>query len=197
MRILYFHQHFSTPKGSAGIRSYEMSRQLIARGHQVTMVCGRYVGGNSGLDASFVNGCRRGVVDGIDVIEFDLAYSNSANFLARTDIFLKYVIRSIGLIWTEPYDLLFATTTPLPAGIPGIFARWLRPKRFVFEVRDLWPALPKAMKVITNPLVLCAMSVLEWVSYRFAHRLIGLSPGIVDGIIRRGVSRDRVALVPN
>jgi glycosyltransferase involved in cell wall biosynthesis len=53
------------------------------------------------------------------------------------------------------------------------------------------------MEVITNPVVLWAMGVLEWVSYRSAHRLVGLSPGIVDGIARRGVPRERIALIPN
>lgn len=197
MNILYFHQHFSTPQGAVGIRSYEMARRLVARGHQVTMVCGSYGGGETGLALPFVNGRRRGRVDGINVIEFDLAYSNSDGFVKRAMTFVKFALRSIGLAMTERYDLLFATTTPLTAGIPGIFSRWLRGKPFVFEVRDLWPELPKAMGVIRNPLVLGAMSVLEWASYRSAHRLIGLSPGIVDGIAHRGVARERIALVPN
>jgi glycosyltransferase involved in cell wall biosynthesis len=98
---------------------------------------------------------------------------------------------------TERCDVIFATTTPLTAGIPGICARWLLGRRFVFEVRDLWPELPRAMGVIRNPLILALMSGLEWVSYRSAHRLIGLSPGIVEGIVRRGVPRERIALVPN
>ncbi|WP_322981958.1 glycosyltransferase family 4 protein [Pseudomonas sp. C11] len=197
MKVLYFHQHFSTPKGAVGIRSYEMARRLIARGHQVTMVCGSYGGGDTGLVQSFVGGKRRGHVDGIDIIEFDLAYSNSDGFLKRAMTFFTFAMRSIGLALTERYDLVFATTTPLTAGIPGIFARWLRGKPFIFEVRDLWPELPKAMGVIRNPLVLWAMSILEWASYRSAHRLIGLSPGIVDGIAKRGVARDRIALIPN
>lgn len=197
MKVLYFHQHFSTPKGAVGIRSYEMARRLIARGHQVTMVCGSYGGGDTGLVQPFVGGKRRGTVYGIDIVEFDLAYSNNDGFLKRAMTFLVFAMRSIGLALTERYDLVFATTTPLTAGIPGIFARWLRGKPFVFEVRDLWPELPKAMGVIRNPLVLWAMSILEWVSYRSAHRLIGLSPGIVDGIVKRGVARERVALIPN
>jgi len=197
MKVLYFHQHFSTPKGSAGIRSYEMARRLIARGHQVTMVCGSYGGGETGLAEPFTNGRRRGVVDGIDIVEFDLAYSNADGLAKRALTFLKFAARSIGLAFTEKYDLVFATTTPLTAGIPGIFARWFRGKPFVFEVRDLWPELPRAMGVIKNPLVLGAMSVLEWASYRSAHRTIGLSPGIVDGIAHRGVHRDRIAMVPN
>ncbi len=186
MRILYFHQHFVTPKGSGGTRSYEMAKRLIVRGHSVVMVCGNYSGGDTGLSAPFVQGFRRGFVDGIDVIEFDLAYSNSDSFVKRSFIFLKYVFRSLKLVFSENYDLIFATTTPLTAGIPGIVGRWFRGKPFVFEVRDLWPELPKAMGVITNPLVLLAMSLLEWLSYRSANRLIGLSPGIVDGIAKRG-----------
>ncbi|ACK53884.1 glycosyltransferase family 4 protein [Thauera aminoaromatica] len=197
MRVLYFHQHFSTPKGAAGIRSYEMARRLVARGHQVTMVCGSYGLGETGLSAPFAKGVRRGNVDGIDIVEFDLAYSNADGFVKRAMTFVKFALRSVKLALTERYDVVFATTTPLTAGIPGIFARWLRGKPFVFEVRDLWPELPKAMGVIRNPLVLGAMSFLEWASYRSAHRLVGLSPGIVEGIARRGVPRERITLVPN
>ncbi len=161
------------------------------------MVCGSYGGGQTGLEGPFVGGKRKGTVDGIEIIEFDLAYSNSDGLFARTLSFLKFAFRSIGLALTERYDLVFATTTPLTAGIPGIFARWLRNKPFVFEVRDLWPELPKAMGVIRNPLILSAMSLLEWASYRSAHRVIGLSPGIVDGIAHRGVARDRITMIPN
>lgn len=197
MKIIYFHQHFSTPKGSAGIRSYEMARRLLAHGHQVTMVCGSYGAGATGLVAPFVRGSRRGIVDGIEVIEFDLAYSNSDGFIKRAGTFLKFALRSIGLALTEKYDVVFATSTPLTAGIPGVFARWFRGKPFVFEVRDLWPELPRAMGVIRNPVVLWGMGVLEWVSYHSANRLIGLSPGIVEGISQRGVQRDRIAIIPN
>lgn len=197
MKVLYFHQHFSTPKGSVGTRSYAMARHLLQRGHQVTMVCGSYGGGETGLSMPFAQGSRRGWVDDIEVIEFDLAYSNHDGIVKRARTFVRFAWRSVRLALTEHFDLLFATTTPLTAGIPGIFARWLRGKPFVFEVRDLWPELPRAMGAIRNPLVLGAMSVLEWASYRSAHRLIGLSPGIVDGITRLGVPRSRIALIPN
>jgi glycosyltransferase involved in cell wall biosynthesis len=197
MKVLYFHQHFSTPRGSTGIRSYELAMRLLARGHQVTMVCGSYSGGETGLTAPFARGRRRGRVDGIDVVELDLAYANAHGFLRRSWTFLRFALRSVVLALTERYDVVFATSTPLTAGIPGIFARWLRGKPFVFEVRDLWPELPRSMGVIRNPVALGAMSLLEWVSYRSANRLIGLSPGIVDGIARQGVDERRIAMVPN
>src|SRR5437764_119402 len=147
MKVLYFHQHFSTPGGSTGIRSYEMAKALIARGHEVVMICGRYHGGKSGLDGPFIRGKRKGIVEGIKVVEFDLAYSNDDSLIKRSKLFLLFAFRSVALALTAQCDLIFATTTPLTAGIPGIFARWFRMKPFVFEVRDLWPELPKAMGV--------------------------------------------------
>ncbi|NKG38766.1 glycosyltransferase family 4 protein [Acinetobacter johnsonii] len=197
MKILYFHQHFSTPKGSAGIRSYAMAQSLIRNGHQVMMVCGSFGAGQTGLTQPFNKGMRRGMVDGIDIIEFELPYSNALSFLKRILIFLSFAFKSIKVALTEQYDVVFATTTPLTAGIPGIFAKWFRRKPFVFEVRDLWPELPKAMGVIKNPIVLWMMSVLEWTSYHSADRLVGLSPGIVDGIIKRGIAPEKVASIPN
>lgn len=197
MHVLYFHQHFSTPQGSAGTRSFEMAQALIRAGHSVTMVCGSYAQGRTGLADPFAKGRRRGVVDGIDIIEFNLDYGNHMGTMQRVSVFAKFAVGSIGVALREPADVVFATTTPLTAGIPGIFARWLQRKPFVFEVRDLWPELPKAMGVITNPVILWLMSLLEWVSYRSADRLIGLSPGIVEGIANRGVDRTRIAMVPN
>lgn len=197
MKILYFHQHFSTLDGSTGTRSYEMARKLIERGHQVTMVCGSGQMAKSGLGGEPVKGMRQGMVDGIRVIELHLPYSNYDSLPKRAMIFLRFAWRSVGLALRLDYDLLFATSTPLTAGIPGIFASLLRRKPFVFEVRDLWPELPREMGVITNPVVLAAMGMLEWMSYHCAQGCIGLSPGIVKGIVRRGISSQRVAMIPN
>mgnify|MGYP000471007533 CR=1 FL=1 len=197
MKVLYFHQHFSTPQGSTGTRSYEMARRLISRGHEVTMVCGSYGGGKTGLEGAFRKGYRNGVVDEIDVIEFNLGYSNKDGFLKRVFTFLKFALASIYVALSHKYDLVFATSTPLTAGIPGIFAKIFRRKPFVFEVRDLWPELPREMGVITNPVILKLMSWLEWCSYHSANACIGLSPGIVGGIKSRNISNECIEMIPN
>src|SRR3546814_4825361 len=94
---------------------------------------------------------------------YEMRISDWSSDVCSSDLatFLKFVLRTVRLIFTERYDLLFATTTPLTVGVPGIAARWLLRKPFVFEVRDLWPELPRAMGVIRNPIVLRALSLLE------------------------------------
>jgi len=197
LRVLYFHQYFSTPEGAAGTRSYEVAQVLVARGHQVTMVCGS--GARLRIPKlKVVGGCMLGSLAGIDVIQYDLPYSNRDSFLKRATTFMRFAIRSVGVAFSAEYDLIYASSTPLTASIPGVVAKLARRgKPFVFEVRDLWPELPKAMGVIRNPLVLAAMSVLEWLSYRCADFCIGLAPGIVDGIRRVGPRGLEVEMIPN
>lgn len=161
------------------------------------MVCGSSKMSSSGLQGEPVKGMRRGTVDGIDIIEICLPYSNYDTLIKRSWIFLRFAWRSIGLALRLNYDMLFATSTPLTAGIPGIIARIIRRKPFIFEVRDLWPELPRAMGVIQNPIILHAMGALEWVSYHAAVGCIGLSPGIVNGIVKRGILQNNVVMVPN
>ncbi|MEM9116398.1 MAG: glycosyltransferase family 4 protein [Cyanobacteria bacterium P01_F01_bin.56] len=198
MRILYLHQHFTTIQGSSGTRSYEMSRYLLSQGHDVTIVCGSYQLGVTGLSKKDISkGVRRGYVEDIEVIEIDIPYSNYDNFLKRTLKFLTFAVKSTLIALREPCDLVFATSTPLTIAIPGIIAKWLRRKTFVFEVRDLWPELPQAMGVIKNPLILAAMSLLELVAYRSADRCIALAPGIAKGIQRRGVAKEKIVVIPN
>lgn len=197
MRVLYFHQHFTTPDGSSGTRSYEISKRLLASGHSVTMVCGAAALSKSGLSGPFLKGRREGSVDGIYVIELELPYSNYQSFLRRSLTFLRFAFRSVILALRLDYDVVFATSTPLTAAVPGIAARWLRRKPFVFEVRDLWPELPRAMGVIRNPLALLLMDWLEHVAYHSAYSCVALSPGIAQGITRRGVRESRVVMAPN
>ncbi|MDR3691846.1 MAG: glycosyltransferase family 4 protein [Fimbriimonas sp.] len=199
MRVLYFHQHFSTRAGAAGTRSYEMAKRLIERGHSVTMVCASNRMGQSGLTGDFIRGSRSGLVEGIEVIEFDLGYSNRLSFVKRVVVFLQYAVRSTRLALKEEYDLLFATSAPLTAAIPGIAMKSLRREKrpFVFEIRDPWPDSPRALGAIKNPIVLGLMEWLETLAYRAADGYIALSPGMVQAFTKKGVPKERVAMIPN
>lgn len=195
MRVLYFHQHFTTPSLGGGIRSYEFAQALIRRGHSVTMVCGKSRSLN--LPPTERKGVFRGDVDGIDVVQLDLPYSNYDGFFRRAWTFVRFGLGCVRIALRGKYDLLFATSTPLTAGIPGIVAKIFRKKiPFVFEVRDLWPELPKALG-LKNPLLLAGMSALELASYRAADACIGLSPGICEGIARRSPPGRAIKMIPN
>jgi glycosyltransferase involved in cell wall biosynthesis len=136
------------------------------------------------------------LVDGIDVVEYQIGYSTSDSIPTRIRKFLRFGAAATKVALKQDYDLIFATSTPLTAAVPGILARLIRSKPFVFEVRDLWPELPKALGVTSRPL-LWAMGVLEWLAYHTADRVIGLAPGIIQGITKRGIPVQRTVMIPN
>jgi glycosyltransferase involved in cell wall biosynthesis len=198
MKILYFHQYFCTPEGNSGIRSYCMAKHLVDSGHQVTMVYAESPRLKSPITIPYVNGQRRGNFEGIDLIEFNLKYNNKLSLIKRAMIFVRFSLKCIKLIFTEDFDLVYATSTPLTAGIPGIVMKLLGKKKiFVFEVRDLWPELPKVMGIVKNKIVLSLMSLLEYLSYNLADACVALSPGISDGITKRLKKNTPVYLIPN
>jgi len=194
MRVLYLHQHFTTPEKGGGTRSYELAKRLVARGHSVCVVCGEFA--KLDLMPTAQKEISRGIIDGINVIQISLHYSTSDGISKRVRTYLRFALISVRIALREDYDVLFATSTPLTAGVPGIVMKLFRNKKFIFEVRDLWPALPRALG-LKNPFLLWGMSILEWLSYRFANACIGLAPGICNGIARRSSKNKKIELVPN
>jgi glycosyltransferase involved in cell wall biosynthesis len=67
----------------------------------------------------------------------------------------------------------------------------------VFEVRDLWPAVPIAIGAIKSPVAKWAALRLERFAYRHATRIVALAPGMAREIIATGYPAERVAVIPN
>lgn len=138
MNILYYHQYFKFPYQAGGTRSFEIASELISRGHNVTMVCS-YDKAFSTLKET-AKDRYEGAVNGLKIIAFDIPYDNKMGLFKRAVAFAKFALRSASLVFTEKYDLLFATSTPISTAFPGILAKIFRPsKKFVFEIRDPWP----------------------------------------------------------
>ncbi len=194
MRITYLHQYFTTPDGATGTRSYEMARRLVARGHRVTMICS-----DAQLPAPLkaARGVRRTTIDGIELRIIPVAYTNEMRTRERVQSFLRFALRASVEAARTPADLVFASSTPLTIALPGIVGRVVRRAPMVFEVRDLWPEMPIAMGALRGRLPIAVARAVEWIAYHAARHVIALSPGMADGVARRGVNRDRISVVPN
>lgn len=194
MRILYLHQHFSTPGGATATRSFAMARALAARGHALTLACGSYEGAETGLAGPFRRGRREGSVDAFRVVEFAIPCGNSQGLRARAGAFLRYAARAAGLALAGRFDLMLASSTPLSVALPALLARRLRALPFVFEIRDPWPELPRAMG-LGSPGLWWAMDRLADAACRQARAVVALSEGMAETARARGARR--VAVLPN
>ena len=180
MHILYIHQHFATPSGSTGTRSYEFARRWIKAGHQVTMLTGHYDIGGLELGKGLI---QEQIIDGIRVIIVGIKYSNEQSFSRRIISFLCFIILSIyAALKTKGVDVIYATSTPLTVGIPALAAKWFQRIPFVFEVRDQWPEIPMELGIVKNRFLIRVLLWLERLIYENSEAIVALSPGMAEGV---------------
>lgn len=191
MKVLYIHQYFITPKEPGGTRSYWFSKELIKQDYKVTVITSR----SPGLQKEFV---KREVIDGINVIYIKNSYSNNMGIIARAISFIKFMLYSIIVALREKdVNLVYATSTPLTIGFPALILKWFKAKKYIFEVRDLWPEVPIQMGGVKNKLIQKILYRFEKIIYNNAEHIIALSPGMFDGVIAQGISKDKVSVIPN
>ena len=194
MRIVYLHQYFVTPDMPGIVRSYEMARRLVAMGHEVHMVT---TDQRLNADADSQPKWRVTNEAGIVVHWTAVPYDNTQNYSDRVRAFLTFAWRAARKTIELRGDVIFATSTPLTIAIPALLATWRTRKPLVFEVRDLWPAVPIAIGALRNPLAKWAARLLERTAYRNSRRVIALAPGMGEEIAATGYPRDRITIIPN
>lgn len=195
MHVAYIHQHFVSPNGSAGTRSYEMGQRLMRAGHRVSLVCG--ANDNDALTGGSTERLVKLEVDGLPLFCINEPYSNKMSFARRVLAFGRFARRATSVVSDLKPDLVFASSTPLTAGIPGMKVTRRLGVPFVFEVRDLWPELPIAIGAVKNPLLIWRLRRLEKQIYFSARHIIALAPGMKKGICRTGYPEDHITMIPN
>ncbi len=173
MNIVYFYQYFGTPKGGWSTRVYEMTRRWVAAGHRVTVVTSLYDKSDLKADG-FIT---RFDFEGVQVILVNVKLSNDHGFAARVASFLLYALVSVFYALRLPCDVCIASSGPITVGLSGLAAKLVRRKRFVFEIRDIWPDGAVQLGVLTNPAVIRAARWFEKLCYRAADLVVACSPG--------------------
>jgi glycosyltransferase involved in cell wall biosynthesis len=195
MHILYIHQHFATPKGSSGTRSYEFAKRWVKAGHKVTLITGRYDIGGLELGKGLI---QKQSIEEINVVVVGTTYSNKQSYLRRIISFLCFMFLSIYAgLRTKAVDVTYATSTPLTVGIPAMVLKWLKRVPFIFEVRDQWPEIPIKLGIIRNKIVIKLLLILEKSIYKSAASIVALSPGMADDIRSILKKEKPIYIIPN
>ena len=199
MKILYFHQYFATRESATATRSFELAKRFVERGHQVTMVSSVAQlpkdGGPGSAGSRFI---VRDTIDGIDLVLLNVPYSNYFSYPLRLAAFGLFTAGAslAGPLLPRP-DVVFASSTPLSIGIPGLLTARLRGAPFVFELRDLWPDVPIALGALRSRPLIVGARRLENQLYHGAARIVVLSEASRDALLARGVPHDKLVFVPN
>ncbi len=190
MKIIYLHQYFHTPEMAGSTRSYETARRLVKDGNEVHMI-------TSDQTLNCNKKYRLEIIEGIKVHWIKNAYNNKFSYEKRIISFLKFIFKSTYTSLNIDCDIIFATSTPLTIAIPALILAFIKRKPFIFEVRDMWPDLPIATGAISNKFIIFCVKKLELITYKRASHIIALAPGMRKDIIRKGINKNKVSVIPN
>ncbi|MBF6612329.1 MAG: glycosyltransferase family 4 protein [Chloroflexi bacterium] len=200
MRLLLFTQYYPPEVGATQTRAYEMCRYLVSQGHQVTVIT-EVPNHPSGVIPPAYTGkiSERRTEEGIDVLRLWVWASAEKSFKSRMRFYLSYMAMAAlaGTLLRGKYDAIYATSPPLFVGAAGVAVALLRRIPFVFEVRDLWPESAVALGELSSPKAIRAAEKLEGFLYSRARRIVVVTEGIRRELWERGISTNKLALIPN
>src|SRR5437867_2167921 len=192
MKIVYFYQYYSSPEGSWGTRVHEFARRWVEWGHDVTVVSGIYY--KSDLKAERL--VEEQVYEGVKVKVLNILISNKQPLRKRLWAFIMYSALSSWYALTLDADVVIASSGPITVGLPGLIARYLRGRKLVFEVRDLWPEGMIQLGILGNRTAQRMAYWFERRCYWAATLIVTLSPDMSRWIeVRYGFTN--TATVPN
>ena len=143
------------------------------------------------FDIAQIEGCR--------VVRVRVATSPKKTYWSRLAFYASFALMALAARprLARRYDVVLATSPPLPAAGAGwLLARWTR-AQFVLDVRDLWPKAAVALGELSQGAAYRAAERLEARLYRDAARILLTTRGFADDLGARGVAAAKLAYVPN
>lgn len=192
MRIVILYQYFGTPGGSWSTRCYELARRWVRMGDEVTVITSPY----DKSDIKPRGYIHRTEIEGIKLVVINSGDSNTLPIHKRMFRAVMFAISASYQAATIPSDIVIASSGPITIGIPALIAKWFRGRRFVFEVRDLWPQGAIEHGLIRGRFMEHLSYGFEGLCYRNAELVVAASIGMEDSIRRRH-PRTRTLVIPN
>ena len=201
MRLLFFTQHFPPEVGATQTRMHHFARHMAKKGHQVTVITEVPNHPKGIVFEGYKNQMvQRTVEDGFEVIRLGGYTSPRKSFLRRVLFYGSYMVNAIlaGLFLTRGrYDVIFATSPPLPVVLSAYVVSRLKRCPFVMDVRDIWPALAVSLGELRSQATIRGAEKLERFLYAKAAAITCVTRSFVDDVISKGADPAKVHFLPN
>ncbi len=202
MRIVWLCHYFAPEIGAPQARLLETSRAFREQGHDVAVVTcfPNHPTGTLQPEDRGVRS-RRDEMDGV-------AVHRCWSFVTPNRGFVKKLVGHLTFMFTAFGGLRRAAREGRPDVVivssPTFFSVFtayvwcgLRRVPWVFEVRDLWPAIFVELGVLRSRVLVWMLERMELFLYRRATAVVTVTQAFADDIERRGIPRGKLATVRN
>ena len=198
MKILFFCSNFYPETAASANRTYAHAKEWVKLGNQVTIVTcfPNYPLGKifPGYKLKFR---QVEYIDGIKVVRIASYFAENKGIIKRVLSYLSYGLHAClhGLL--EPCDVVIGTS-PQPFNLlPARCISFWKRKKFVFELRDIWPESIMAVGAMRHNKVLEVLK--KWIYYLYvkADLIVVVTESFKRELIEQKIPSDKIFVVKN
>jgi len=200
IEILIISQFFEPEFGAASSRITGLSKHLVKIGCNVSVITG-YPSYPLGIvyNTHIGNNTPENIY-GITVYRVWSFINPGKSNILRIINFISFMISSIirGLRIAKHCDVIFVSSPPLIIGLSGWFLSKLFRKKFVFDIRDIWPSVAiEAGEFKENSvLVIIAKTIASFI-YKHANHLTPVTEKKRSKLIQAGINEEKITTIHN
>ena len=198
MKLLFLTDNFPPEVNAPANRTYEHCKEWVKTGVDVTVItCApNFPKGEvfSGYKNKLI---QKENIDGIKVIRVWSYITANEGFVKRILDYISFALMAFSVGLFVKTDLIIATS---PQFFTALAGRWLsvfKGKKWVFEVRDLWPESIIAVGAMERNRAIRCFEWLEKRLYLSADHIIVVTDTFKKKISERGIDPDKISVFKN
>ena len=201
MKIAILSHYFAPEPGATGARLLELSREWVHAGHSVrVLTC--FPNHPTGIVPPEYRHklTQHEILEGVDVFRSMIYVTpGGSGSLRRLIGQMTFIVSSLMLSAPRvgAIDVAIGSSPTLFSAVAACLFSMARRIPFIFEVRDLWPAIFVELGALKPGIALRILEAIEMWLYRRAARIVVVTEAFRETIGARGIDRAKIAFIPN
>ncbi|HTH58196.1 MAG TPA: glycosyltransferase family 4 protein [Cyclobacteriaceae bacterium] len=198
MRILFLTDNFPPEYNAPATRTFEHCKNWAKSGVDVTVItCFPNFPAGKVYDG-YVNSWKKvEYIEGIKVIRVWSFIAPNAGTFKRTLDYLSFAVSAFFAGLFVKCDLIVATSPQFFTAVSGCALSIFKRKRWVMEVRDLWPESIKAVEAVNSTWIISLLEKIELFLYRHASRIVVVTDSFKSNITSHGIAGEKIFVIKN
>lgn len=198
MKLLFLTDNFPPEVNVPANRTYEHCKEWVEKGVDVTVItCNPNFPKGRVYDGYKNKLYQKETIDGIKVIRVWSYITANEGFVKRILDYISFAITSFFVGLFIKTDLIIATSPQFFTAVSGCGLAFFKRKKWVFEVRDLWPESIIAVGAMERNR---AIRIFEWLEkklYQSADHIVVVTDTFKKKITARGINPDKISVYKN
>jgi len=198
MKLLFLTDNFPPEVNAPANRTYEHCREWVRSGVEVTVItCAPNFPKGKVYEGYKNKLYQTEVIDGIKVIRVWSYITANEGFVKRILDYISFAVTSFLAGLFVKTDLIVATSPQFFTALSGWALSIFKRKKWIFEVRDLWPESIMAVGAMKRNLAIRFFEWLEKSMYKSADYIVVVTDTFKKKIIEKGIDENKISVFKN